>query len=139
MSRVDEFRMTIQGRMAIAANSWAVDLFFQFQGMIFLRDVVGMEQIEIELTKATSLMKTNMDRAADSIGWRGYQLGRVDAMAAAGKRFNWVLDGGAENCDTCLAYAAGGPYDIDSLPGIPADAPTICNGGCRCDLVEVKA
>lgn len=47
----------------------------------------------------------------------------------------WHLDETAENCEDCLSYAAGGPYDWHSLPAVPRDGSTACKTGCRCLLV----
>lgn len=78
-------------------------------------------------------------QAVDSATWQGYQAGRVDVIAGPDGEglFWWDLDPGAQHCADCLARAAGGPYTLTQLVteiGMPGDAPTECDGGCRCSL-----
>ena len=78
-----------------------------------------------------------IDLAVDSAAWQGFEVGRVDAMVAADSMIAWELEPLAEHCPTCLDFAAGGPYTIDNLPGIPGDADTECDGSCRCNLIPI--
>lgn len=94
---------------------------------------------EARIDMSAEEIQYRMSMAVDSAAWQGYELGRVEIIDARGQKFKWVLDPGAQHCADCIAYAASGPYTLEELPGIPGDAPTDCNGGCRCDLIEVAA
>jgi hypothetical protein len=76
-----------------------------------------------------------LDLAGDSATWQAFQLGRLDQVVTNGDLIGWVLDSAAQNCDTCIQYASMSPYTIDTLPGIPGEADTECDGSCRCNLI----
>jgi hypothetical protein len=135
MPVTDEMLTTIVGRFENDIQRIGRDL---------LRDAVKAWQYEdFAITEETINVSADdsqyrLDLAADSAAWQGFQVGRVDAIAESGDQFLWQLDPGANHCETCLEYSAGGPYTLDELVttvGIPGDAPTICDGGCRCNLI----
>jgi len=134
MPAADAIATSIKGRFA---NDIAgiVDDVAQTAGKIWdLGDATIFEEL---ISVATDDAQYRLDLAVDSAGWQGFQAGRVDAIAEAGNGFWWKLDPGANHCETCIEYSMGGPYTLDELVstiGIPGDAPTICDGGCRCNL-----
>jgi len=75
-----------------------------------------------------------VDMMSESLTWQAYQLGMTQGLFETSDIVTWNLDPGAEHCDTCLEYSAIRYFTIDTLPGIPGAAPTICDGGCRCWL-----
>jgi hypothetical protein len=105
-----------------AAKAWELDDLTIFEETITLVEQDAQYRLEL---------------ATESAGWQGYQVGRVDAIAEGGDGFRWILDPGAQHCDDCISRSQGGPYTFDELVetvGIPGDAPTECDGGCRCSL-----
>ena len=70
----------------------------------------------------------------DSLTWQANQLGVFQGLAMEEKQFKWNLNAGAEHCETCLEYASIGDFTLETLPGIPGSAPTVCDGGCKCYL-----
>lgn len=97
-------------------------------------DLTVFEEV-ISLVEEDAEYRTGL--AVESAGWQGYQAGRVDAIAGSGAGFWWILDPNAQHCDDCISRSQGGPYTMDELVetvGIPGDAPTECDGGCRCNL-----
>lgn len=135
--RVDDYLVKIVGRFDDDLAKIGADMLAESQKVFDLGD--GDFAIEQLVDVIDDQTQYRLDLATDSAAWQAYQIGRVDAMDDAGMMFNWVLDNLAQHCNTCPQYAAGGPYTVDTLPGIPGDAPTECNGGCRCDLVPVAA
>lgn len=75
-----------------------------------------------------------VDMMADSLTWQAYQLGMAQGVFETSDIVTWNLDPGAEHCETCQEYAAIRYFTKETLPGIPGNAPTICDGGCRCYL-----
>ena len=71
---------------------------------------------------------------SESLTWQAYQLGTAQAIFEQSDIIEWNLDPQAEHCDTCLQYSAIRYFTPETLPGIPGNAPTICDGGCRCWL-----
>jgi len=135
MPAADTFATAIKGRFADDIAGIVDDMAQAAVKIWDMGDAVISEEL---IQVATDDAQYRLDLAVDSAGWQGYQAGRVDAIAGEGGRFRWNLDPGANHCETCLEYAAGGPYTFDELVstiGIPGDAPTICDGGCRCNLV----
>jgi len=51
------------------------------------------------------------------------------------KWVKWVTSGDAAVCEDCTALEALGWMLYEELPTVPGNSDTICNGGCRCDLV----
>ena len=131
---IDSYAMKIIARFQADLTGMADDLFAETIGAMKFEDFTIIEQM---VYTAADEVQLRFEMAADSAAWQGYQLGRVEAMDMTGQQFAWVLDPGAQHCETCLEYASGGPYTMETLPGIPGDAPTICDGGCRCNLVPV--
>jgi len=133
---VDKFVLSIDAYFESNAQRIANDL---------LRDSIESwtyDDVEISrevIEDAADNAQYRMDLATDSASWQGYQIGRLDAFTEGrpDQLINWELDPGAEHCDTCLQYAANSPYPANALPGIPGQAPTLCNGSCRCSLVPV--
>lgn len=133
----DGFLTAIFGRFDSDLDSMGRDILEQSQRAQDLGG--GFEVFQTEVDIIEDNIQFRMDMAADSAAWQSYQVGRVDAIDEAGLMFEWVLDGAAQHCATCPVFAAGGPYTLETLPGVPGDAPTECNGGCRCDLVPVRS
>lgn len=89
------------------------------------------------ITHTTQIFDENsrrVDMMADSLTWQAYQLGRAQSLFEKQEVIEWNLSPEAEHCDTCLEYSAIRYFTIDTLPGIPGEAPTICDGGCKCYL-----
>lgn len=135
MADIADFQVAITAKIDEFVARWGQDALDEFREIVRIGDVTAWEGSVDEIMAE---IENRMAMGADSIAWQGYQLGRVEEIDAAGQKFYWVLDPGASHCETCLEYAAGGPYTLDDLPGIPGDAPTDCNGGCRCDLVPAN-
>ena len=135
-SKITQFAVAIEAQLNQYVDTWAKDLFAVWLDASRVGDVEVATQA---VNDGAEVIRNRMAMGADSFTWQNFQLGKVEAIDERDGRFKWILDGGADHCDTCLAYAGGGPYTLAELPGIPGDAPTICNGGCRCDLVEVTA
>jgi len=127
----------------------AIDAYFESNAQRIANDLL-QESIEswryddVEISReviedAADSAQYRMTLATDSAAWQGFQLGRLDAFTEGrpDQLIAWELDPGAEHCDTCLEYEAGSPYPANALPGIPGQAPTLCNGSCRCSLVPV--
>lgn len=134
MAAADDFAVTIKGRFAKDITGIVDDMARTATKIWELGDATIVEEL-IEIAEDDAQYRLGL--AVDSAGWQGFQTGRVDAIAESGDRFRWILDPGADHCETCIAYAAGGPYVFEELVstiGIPGDAPTICDGGCRCSL-----
>lgn len=96
------------------------------------------------ISKTIQVAQNSADRRTamglDSAAWQGYQVGKVERYEITGEAFRWVLDAGADHCDDCLLRAAIGIITVEDIVtwvGIPGNAKTACNGGCRCDLVPV--
>ena len=92
---------------------------------------------EYIITHTDQIFRDNMNRVemmAGSLTWQSYQLGMAQALFEDSEIVEWNLDLGAEHCDTCLEYSAIRYFTVDTLPGIPGEADTECNGGCRCWL-----
>jgi hypothetical protein len=93
--------------------------------------------IQETVTQGKQKANSRTAMGLDSAAWQGYQVGKVERFEASGEKFRWKLDPGANHCDDCLLRAAHGVLtmeDILTWCGIPANARTECNGGCRCDL-----
>lgn len=75
-----------------------------------------------------------VEMMADSLTWQSYQLGIAQALFEDTDIVEWNLNPSAEHCKTCQEYAAIRYFTIDTLPGLPGTAPTICDGGCKCYL-----
>lgn len=89
------------------------------------------------ITHTDEIFRDNERRVemmADSLTWQAYQLGMAQALFEDSEIVEWNLDPRAEHCDTCMEYAAIRYFTIDTLPGLPGIAPTICDGGCKCYL-----
>ena len=134
-SKVDNIAVTIEVKIANFLLGFATDMLAGWQEIVLYNEVGAREKL---IDALAGDIERRVSMSADSFSWQGYQLGRVEKIEERGGMFRWVLDPGADHCNTCIAYAAGGPYTLDTLPGIPGDAPTDCNGGCRCDLIEVE-
>ena len=56
--------------------------------------------------------------------------------------YEWVLDGSANHCASCLEGADLGPATIEQIQslgwGLPREGATICKVGCKCMLDTVK-
>jgi len=92
--------------------------------------------VQAEIQRAFDENGKRIDLFADSLIWQGYQLGSAQAIFGQQEIIVWNLDPEAEHCPTCLEYSAIRYFTIDTLPGIPGQAPTICDGGCRCYLTS---
>lgn len=92
--------------------------------------VISQQLIDVEADRA----QYRLELAADSAAWQGFQAGQLEVLETAEDEIDWELEPGADHCPTCLVYAAGSPYTAFTLPGIPAQAATECNGSCRCNL-----
>ena len=136
MPRADRFRVMIQGRFERDASRIAKDM-LKTAFMAWESDdaIITQEIIDDEIEFA----QYRLELAADSATWQGFQVGRLDEMEQSEVLINWILEPGAEHCPTCLAFAAASPYTAATLPGIPAQANTECNGSCRCNLEPVGA
>jgi len=134
MPAADAIAVAIKGRFADDIAGIVDDMAKTATKIWNLGDATIYEEL---IQVATDDAQYRLDLAVDSAGWQGFQTGRVDAIAEGGGRFRWKLDPGATHCEICIEYSIGGPYTLDELVstiGIPGDAPTICNGGCRCNL-----
>lgn len=134
MPAADVFATTIQGRFQQDIKRMADNIVTEALKIFELGDITIVQE---ELTILEDDIGHRVSMAADSAAWQGYQTGRVDAIAEFDDGFRWSLDPGADHCADCIQRAAGGPYTMDDLLtkiGIPGDAPTKCNGGCRCSL-----
>jgi len=130
----DAFAVTIRGRFERDIKRMAEDVITETLRIFELGDATIIQE---EFSIAEDDIGHRISMGADSAGWQGYQIGRVDAIAEADQGFRWNLDPGAQHCADCIARAAGGPYTMEDLLtriGIPGDAPTECDGGCRCSL-----
>lgn len=134
----ENFETVIRARFESDAEGIANDLFAE--------TLEAWEFDDIKITReliqdAGDGAQYRMNLGTSSAAWQGYQGGRLDAFTEGrpDQLIAWVLDNQAQHCDTCLEYAAGSPYPATSLPGIPGQAPTICNGSCRCSLVPIEA
>lgn len=142
MPTIDVFAVGLEAKAVNLLAQMAMDLIAATLEVSFTDDVAVLQEI---VDDGAAQLRRRVDMMADMYAWQNYQLGKVEGSeekaASQGRRakYAWVLDAGAQHCSTCLTLAAGGPYTLDELPGIPGDAPTDCNGGCRCDLVEVGA
>lgn len=80
-----------------------------------------------------------LDMATESAAWQAYQVGKTEVYESEDDVvFDWELDPGAQHCDDCITNSEEGPYTLAELyeeRGVPGDAPTECNGGCRCNIV----
>ena len=90
--------------------------------------------VQVEIQRAFDENGKRVDLFADSLTWQGFQLGSAQGIFDQQDIIVWNLDPEAEHCDTCLEYSAIRYFTQDTLPGVPGQAPTICNGGCRCYL-----
>jgi hypothetical protein len=88
--------------------------------------------VQVEIERAFDENKNRVDLFADSLTWQGYQLGSAQAIFDQQEIIVWNLDPEAEHCNTCLEYSAVRYFTQETLPGVPGQAPTICDGGCRC-------
>jgi len=134
MPAADDFAVAIKARFNDDLKQMADDL---VEGAVKAWDLGDAEIFEETITLVGDDIQYRLGLATDSAGWQGFQAGRVDAIAEAGDKFLWNLSPGAQHCDDCISRAAGGPYTLDELVetvGIPGDAPTECDGGCRCSL-----
>jgi len=134
MPAADAFATTIQARFESDIARMADNIVTEALRIYELGDITVVQE-ELEIIEDEIGHRISM--AADSAAWQGYQAGRVDAIAGEGAGFRWSLDPAAENCPDCIERAAGGPYTMEDLLtriGIPGDAPTECDGGCRCSL-----
>jgi hypothetical protein len=121
----------IEGRFERDATRIAKDMLKQaFMAWESDEAIITQEIIDDEV----ELSQYRLELAADSAAWQGFQVGRLDEMEQQEILINWVLEPAAEHCPTCLAFAAGSPYTAATLPGVPAQANTECNGSCRCNL-----
>ena len=101
-------------------------------------DYGDVEIIQETISTAQKDADRRTNAGLDSAAWQGYQVGKVERYEQSGEGFRWKLDAGADHCDDCLFRAAYGKLTIEDILtwcGIPANARTACNGGCRCDLV----
>lgn len=89
-----------------------------------------------EIEQLFSDCNRRVEMMADSLTWQAYQLGIAQALFEDHNIIVWNLDPTAEHCDTCLEYAAIRYFTPQTLPGIPGNAPTICDGGCKCYLTS---
>ena len=135
MPSTSEYLLSLEAKYVKTIDTLAADLFGAWRDAHDVGDVKVVETVLDELADSAARRTSMM---TDMVSWGAYQAGKIDEFDSRGSTFRWVLDGGAEHCATCLTYAGGGPYTIDTLPGIPGDAGTDCNGGCRCDLEEIK-
>lgn len=134
MPTADAFAVAIKARFYDDLKNITEDL---IDGAVKAWDLGDATIFEETITLVEDDAQYRLGLATESAGWQGYQTGRVDAIAEAGQKFKWVLDPGANHCDDCISRASGGPYTFDELVetvGIPGDAPTECDGGCRCSL-----
>jgi hypothetical protein len=69
-------------------------------------------------------------------GWQPTAAAAWLAAQPEGDLYDWFLDSGAKHCADCPAFADGGPYTADTLPGMPGDGCSACMSGCRCQLVN---
>jgi len=131
MPRANRFRVMIEGRFERDATRIAKDMlkqtFIAWEGD---DAIITQEIINDEIESS----QYRLELAADSAAWQGFQVGRLDQMEQQEGLINWVLEPTAEHCPTCLEFAASSPYTAATLPGIPAQANTECNGSCRCNL-----
>lgn len=136
MPRADRFRTIVTARFESNSQRIAGDLMKEAI-LAFSQDDIQITEELIDLELERSIYR--LEFAADSAAWQGYQVGRLAEMENQEVNINWVLEPGADHCPTCLAFAAGSPYTAATLPGIPAQANTECNGSCRCNLEPVAA
>lgn len=92
--------------------------------------------VQTEIERAFDENGRRIDLFADSLTWQTYQLGSAQAIFDQQEIIIWNLDPEAEHCNTCLEYSAVRYFTQETLPGIPGQAPTICDGGCRCYLTS---
>lgn len=134
MPAADKFAIAIKARFVADLENMAIDL---HEGAVKAWGLGDMDVFEEVITLVGDDMQYRLGLAVDSAGWQGYQTGRVDAIAEADDAFRWILDPAANHCGDCILRSEGGPYTMDELVdtvGIPGDAPTECDGGCRCSL-----
>ena len=135
MPLADPFAVAIKARFSDDIKSLAKDI---ADGTIKAWEFDDLTVFEEVITLVEDDAQYRLDLAVESAGWQGYQVGRVDGIVGDGDgRLWWRLDPGANHCNDCLERAGGGPYTFDELVetvGIPGDAPTECDGGCRCSL-----
>lgn len=93
-----------------------------------------MPYVITQIDKSFADEESRVGMMADSLTWQAYQLGMAQGIFETSPIVTWNLDPSAEHCETCQQYAAIRYFTIDTLPGIPGAAPTICDGGCRCWL-----
>lgn len=129
---IQDKRSVITGRFSDNLDSIAVDL---LQDFVKVENYGDFEIVETTIQQGQKTAQRRINLMSDSLAWQGFQIGKIETLDAAGALFKWELDPGADHCMTCLIYAAAGPYTIDSLPGVPGEAPTLCNGSCRCNIV----
>lgn len=101
-------------------------------------DYGEFQVIQETITDARNSADRRVTSGLDSAAWQGYQTGKIERYETTGQSFRWQLDAGADHCDDCLLRAEIGIItmnDIVTWVGIPGNAKTACNGGCRCDLV----
>lgn len=135
MAVLDEFVTKIIARF---------DRDFQNIGSVIEGEVIKTWEVEdaviVEELVDTTLADVDrrIDMATESMAWQGEQVGRIDAIDESGYLFGWELDPAAQHCDDCISRSQGGPYtmnDLLSYVGLPGDAPTECDGGCRCRII----
>lgn len=134
MPDVSDFLLAIESYFDQNATAIANDILADSIETWEIDDVVIQREMQED---AADGAQYRMKLATDSASWQGYQVGRLDKFTEGGydQLIDWVLDPGAQHCETCLEYARNSPYPANRLPGIPGQAPTICNGSCRCSLV----
>lgn len=136
MAASELFETLITARLERDGEKIATDLFSDLLETWEYDDV----QITRELVEdAVDGAQYRLNLGADMAAWSGNQLGRLDAFTEGrpDQLIHWELDPGADHCDTCLEYNKRSPFKATELPGIPGQAPTDCNGSCRCNLVPV--
>lgn len=134
MPAADAFATAIKARFYDDLVNIATDI---ADGATRAWDLGDATVFEETITLVEEDAQYRLDLATESAGWQGYQVGRVDTIAGEGGAFYWKLDPGANHCYDCITRSQGGPYTLDELVetvGIPGDAPTECDGGCRCSL-----
>jgi len=92
--------------------------------------------VQAEIERAFDENGNRIDLFADSFTWQAFQLGSAQAIFDQQEIIIWNLDPEAEHCLTCLELAAIKYFTLDTLPGIPGQALTVCDGGCRCYLTS---
>lgn len=136
MPAANKFRVAVKARFDRDAERIGQYLLYESGVAAGLEDVRVTEEL-IDTATGVAIRRTEL--AVDSAAWQGYQVGRLDTMENNGVWVAWELEPGAEHCDDCLRLAAFSPYPPDALPGVPGEAPTACDGSCKCNLVPVPA